>query len=71
MQPTDAEIWIDGERWLGFEGLDRLVVELGEGRYVVEIRREGYRTYRTEVEVREGDTTFLNVSLPPTEGEVR
>ena len=71
VQPTDAEIWIDGERWLGFEGLDRLVVELGEGRYVVEIRREGYRTYRTEVEVREGDTTFLNVSLPPTEGEVR
>ncbi len=57
---------IDGERWQGFAGVDRLVVELGAGVHQVEVRREGHRTYRTEVEVREGETTLLNVSLPQT-----
>ena len=71
VQPMDADVFVDGERWQGFEGLDRLVVELGAGAHVVEVRREGYREYRTEVEIREGDTTFLNVSLPRTEGDVR
>ena len=71
VQPADAEVLIDGERWLGFEGRDRLVVELGAGPHSIEVRREGYRTYRTEVEVRERDNTSLNVSLPPTEGDIR
>ncbi len=71
VQPADAEVLVDGEPWLGFEGLDRLVVELGAGPHSIEVRREGYRTYRTEVEVREGDNTSLNVSLPPTEGDIR
>ena len=71
VQPAGAEVLVDGEVWLGFEGLDRLVVELGVGPHSIEVRREGYRTYRTEVEIREADITFLNVSLPPAEGEVR
>lgn len=71
VQPVGAEVLVDGEVWLGFEGLDRLVVELGAGPHSIEVRHEGYRTYRTEIEVREGDTTSLNVSLPPTEAEVR
>ena len=64
VQPIDAEVLIDGELWQGFEGLDRLVVELGAGPHVVEVRRDGYRTYRTDVEVYGNETTLLNISLP-------
>ena len=71
IQPADAEVLIDGERRHGFEGADRLVVELGAGLHVVEVRRDGYRPYRTDVDVRDGDTTLLNVSLPRTDGDTR
>ena len=64
VQPVDAEVLIDGELWQGFEGLDRLIVELGAGLHVVEVRRDGHRTYRAEVELRGNETTLLNVSLP-------
>ena len=47
VQPTDAEVLIDGELWQGSEGLDRLVVELGAGLHVVEVQRGGYRSCRT------------------------
>ena len=67
VQPADAEVLIDGELWQGFEGLDRLVVELGAGPHRVEVRRDGYRTYRSEVDVRAGDTVLLNVSLPASD----
>ena len=63
----DAVVRVDGEVWTGFEGLDRVVVELGEGIHTVEVRRDGYRTYQTNVEIVEGDTTLLNVSLPAAE----
>ena len=67
VQPGDAVVRVDGEVWTGFEGLDRVVVELGEGIHTVEVRRDGYRTYQTNVEIVEGDTTLLNVSLPAAE----
>ncbi len=63
VQPGDADVFIDGERWRGPEAQDRLLVEVPEGRHTVELRKAGYRTYVTEVEVRRGDTTPLNVSL--------
>jgi hypothetical protein len=63
VQPGDAEVSIDGEAWRGPDGRDRLVVEVAEGSHTVEIRKAGYRTYVTQVEVRRGDTTPLNVSL--------
>ena len=63
VQPADAEISIDGEPWRGPSGQDRLVVELAEGSHTVEIRKPGFRTYVTQVDVRRGDTTPLNVSL--------
>lgn len=43
------------------------MVELGEGIHTVEVLRDGYRTYQTSVEIVEGDTTLLNVSLPAAE----
>jgi hypothetical protein len=63
VQPADAEISIDGENWRGPGGQDRLTVEVAEGSHTVEIRKSGYRTYVTQVDVRRGQATPLNVSL--------
>lgn len=63
VQPGDADVSIDGENWRGPGGQDHLVVEVVEGPHTVEIRKAGYRTYVTQVDVRRGQTTPLNVSL--------
>ena len=63
VQPGDAEISIDGEAWRGPGGQDRLVIEVAEGSHTVEIRKPGFRTYVTQVDVRRGQSTPLNVSL--------
>ena len=63
VQPGDAEVSIDGETWRGPGTQDRLTVEVAEGSHTVEIRKSGYRTYVTQVDVRRGQTTPLNVSL--------
>jgi hypothetical protein len=63
VQPADADVLIDGEVWQGPSDRDRLVVDVAEGRHTIEIRKPGYRTYVTEVQVRRGDMTPLNVSL--------
>ena len=63
VQPGDAEVSIDGENWRGPGGQDRLTVEVAEGPHTVEIRKAGFRTYVTQVDVRRGQTTPLNVSL--------
>ena len=50
-------------RGAGRAGQDRLIVEVAEGSHTVEIRKAGYRTYVTQVDVHRGQTTPLNVSL--------
>ena len=65
VQPADAEVLIDGERWRGPEAQERLLVSVAEGSHRVEIQKPGYLTYSTEVQVRGGEATTLNVSLPP------
>jgi uncharacterized membrane protein len=54
---------IDGEQWDGPSGSERLIVQVAEGRHVIEVQREGYEPFTTEVEVRRGETTPLNISL--------
>ena len=54
---------IDGEPATGFTDDDRLVFELAPGPHQIEIRLNGYRTFLTEVQIRPGTTTPLNVSL--------
>jgi uncharacterized membrane protein len=56
-------VLIDGERWRGPEAQDRLIVEVTEGRHTVEIQKAGYRPYVTDVQIRRGETSTLNVSL--------
>lgn len=63
VQPGDAEILIDGERWSAPSGQDRLSIQLSEGRHQIEVRREGMRTYVEDILIRRGATFTLNVSL--------
>jgi PEGA domain-containing protein len=64
VQPADADVVIDGDSWRGPEGQDRLTVQLAAGPHRVEIRKAGYEPFSIEVEIRRGETTPLNVSLP-------
>jgi hypothetical protein len=65
VQPGDATITIDGEAWESSGDNERFIVQLGAGVHNVEIRKDGYRTYITDVTVRPDDTTTLNVALTP------
>lgn len=64
-QPSGAEVVIDGEPWLVPEGNERLMLHLPVGRYQIELRKEGYAPFHTSVEVRETETTAVNVLLGP------
>lgn len=63
-QPADAEVLIDGEVWQGTDRDQRLLVNLPVGSHRVEVRKSGHRPFSTDVEVRPGETTSVNVSLP-------
>lgn len=63
VQPRDAEVLIDGERWQVPPEDARLVVQVSDGPHRVEIRKEGYRPYEMTVQVRRGETVPLNVNL--------
>jgi hypothetical protein len=68
VQPPGASVIVDGERWEGPEETgERLVVQLAEGHHRVEVRKDDYQPYTTEIQVRRGETTTLNVSLPPAQ----
>ena len=62
VQPADAEVLIDGERW-ETPGGERVLVQLSEGTHRIEVRKSGFRTYTSTVRVRTGETVSLNVSL--------
>ena len=66
VQPGDAEVFIDGERW-ETSGAQRLDVQVAPGQHRVEVRKDGYQPFTTTIEVRPGESMPLNVSLarPP------
>ena len=65
VQPGDAVVVVDGERWERPEGDPRLSVEVSVGTHQVEVRKDGHKTYVSSVQVlRAGEVTTLNVSLP-------
>ena len=64
VQPGDATVLIDGERWDTPAGEDRLTLEVSEGRHRIEIRKDGFKPYSSTFTVRAGETVNLNVSLP-------
>ena len=63
VQPADAEIRIDGERWSGSDGDQALRVQVVEGRHRLEIEKGGFRRFATDVDVRRGEIVPVNVSL--------
>lgn len=63
VQPADAEVYIDGERWEGPQVDEALVVQIAPGTHRVEVRKAGYREYTAEVAVAAGQTLPINVSL--------
>lgn len=68
VQPADAVVVIDGERWDSPEGGSRLIVQLSGGRHRIEVRKDGFKPYASTVEIRPGETQSLNISLPPGGG---
>ena len=62
VQPLDAEVIVDGDSWQSPQA-GSVTLQLSDGPHRVEVRKAGYRTYTTEVRVRRGDATALNVSL--------
>ena len=64
VQPADAEVLIDGERWEGPANDEALILQIAPGPHRIEVRKEGYRGYTTQIDVRAGHTAPINVSLP-------
>ena len=66
VQPFDADVRVDGERWIGSgAGDDPLSVHVREGRHRVEVQKDGYRRFAQDVDIRSGETISVNVSLAP------
>jgi len=65
VQPASAEVTIDGQTWVtSDEG--HFVVQIPAGKHRVDVSKSGYRRFTTEVEVGDGETMPLNVSLMTT-----
>jgi len=62
--PGDAEVLVDGERWTTTSGQERLNIQLADGRHQLEVRKEGYESFTSEIQIRHGQTNTLNISLP-------
>jgi len=63
-RPPGAEVLIDGEHWTGSGETGTLQVQLAPGSHHVEVRAPGRQPYVSDITVRAGETTPLNVSLP-------
>lgn len=64
VQPASADVRIDGERFSGpSSGNDRLVVQVSEGRHRIDVTKDGYIAFTTEVDVQRGQSLPVNVSL--------
>jgi hypothetical protein len=64
VQPADAEVLIDGQRWQSPDSTRPLEVRVPAGRVRVEVKKPGFAPFSTEVTVQPGQVTPLNVSLP-------
>lgn len=67
LQPADAEVLVDGNPWQHDPGTDRLTIDLAEGRHNIQVRKAGFVGYLTDVQIRSGQTSTLDVQLktPP------
>jgi hypothetical protein len=63
VQPADAEVFVDGERWDGAAEQGMFSIQLPEGRHRVEVRKAGLATYTEDVLIGRDRTLTLNVGL--------
>jgi len=63
VQPNDADVLIDGEKWAPSEPGERLSVQVSAGAHHIVIQKSGYRTFTSDITVQAGTSTPLNVSL--------
>jgi hypothetical protein len=63
VQPADAEVLVDGERWDSSGIGNRLTIQVPDGAHRVEVRKAGFQGFSSVVQVRRGETATLNVSL--------
>ena len=66
VQPADAVVLVDGERWQSSG--DRLEIHVTTGVHRIEVQKEGYQPFSTSVQVRPGETSGLNISLTKSGG---
>jgi hypothetical protein len=62
VQPAGATVAVDGQEWEN-SGPGPLSIELAEGPHDIEVRQNGYASFRRTVQIHPGDMTTLNVSL--------
>jgi hypothetical protein len=65
VQPGDAVVLIDGERWHSSGADARLHIQVNPGPHRIEVQKDGYQPFSSTVPVRPGETTAVNVSLTP------
>jgi hypothetical protein len=68
VQPADAVVLIDGERWDSSGADARLHIQVNPGPHRIEVQKDGYQPFSSVVHVRAGETTPVNVSLTRTAG---
>lgn len=62
-QPGDVEIRVDGGLWHFPSGSGSFSLHLPPGVYELEIKKDGYESFVTDVEIFPGETTAMNVHL--------
>ncbi|HWB31007.1 MAG TPA: PEGA domain-containing protein [Vicinamibacterales bacterium] len=67
VDPSDAQIVIDGDVWMGNAARTSLVIHLDAGRHRVEVRKAGYAPFKVDVDLSAGTRTRLAVHLDPTD----
>jgi len=63
VRPANADVFIDGNRWVSSDPDAPLEVQLAPGRHSIDVRARGYQRFATTVDVHPGESTPLNVSL--------
>jgi hypothetical protein len=66
VQPADAVILVDGERWQSSG--DRLDIQVTPGAHRIDVQKDGYQPFSTGVQVRAGEVSGLNISLTKSGG---
>lgn len=63
VQPAGTTVLVDGERWAGPSGDERVLIQVPPGRHKIEAEKEGFARFVTEIDVNRDQTVPVNISL--------